>query len=117
MKIGDPVRSTFDEAIRVMDKLVLILSESSIDSDWVEHEVNRALAEKERRGQLVLFPIRLDDAVMKTEFGWAKKIREAPKPTGRHIGNFSRWKDHDPYQTAFERLLRDLNADKEDGGT
>ena len=71
-------------------------------------EVNRALAEEERRGQLVLFPIRLDDAVMETEFGWAKKIREAHKPTGRHIGDFSRWKDHDQYETGFKRLLRDL---------
>jgi hypothetical protein len=28
----------------------------------------------------------------------------------RHIGDFSRWKDHDAYQQAFERLLRDLKA-------
>jgi hypothetical protein len=26
----------------------------------------------------------------------------------RHIGDFSRWKDHDAYHQAFERLLRDL---------
>jgi hypothetical protein len=33
----------------------------------------------------------------------------------RHIGDFSRWKDHDTYQKAFERLLRDLKAqDSED---
>jgi hypothetical protein len=29
----------------------------------------------------------------------------------RHIGNFSRWKDHHAYQQAFERLLRDLKAE------
>ena len=80
LKIGDPVRDTIDQAIRVMDKLVLILSEASIDSDWVEHEVNRALAEEERRGKLVLFPIRLDDAVIESEFGWAKK---SPNSVGR----------------------------------
>ena len=28
----------------------------------------------------------------------------------RHIGDFSRWKDHDSYQKAFDRLLRDLKA-------
>jgi hypothetical protein len=28
----------------------------------------------------------------------------------RHIGDFRAWKDHDPYQNAFERLLRDLKA-------
>lgn len=29
----------------------------------------------------------------------------------RQIGDFSRWKDHDAYQQAFERLLRDLKAE------
>src|ERR1051326_969330 len=36
---------------------------------------------------------------------WASSIRMK-----RHIGNFTRWKDHDAYQLAFERLLRDLKA-------
>jgi hypothetical protein len=26
----------------------------------------------------------------------------------RHIGRFSRWKDHVAYKKAFDRLLRDL---------
>ena len=64
--------------------------------------------EEKRRKTDVLFPIRLDQAVMKSKFGWARKIREAHKPTGRHIGDFSDWKDHDKYQKAFERLLSDL---------
>jgi hypothetical protein len=28
----------------------------------------------------------------------------------RHTGDFSGWKDHDSYQIAFQRLLRDLRA-------
>jgi hypothetical protein len=28
----------------------------------------------------------------------------------RHVGDFSRWKEHDSYHKAFERLLRDLKA-------
>jgi hypothetical protein len=36
---------------------------------------------------------------------WAADIRRS-----RHIGDFSRWKEHDAYQRAFERLLRDLRA-------
>jgi hypothetical protein len=31
----------------------------------------------------------------------------------RHIGDFTKWKDHDSYQKAFDRLLRDLKAEKE----
>ena len=37
-------------------------------------------------------------------------IREADKD-GRHIGDFTNWKAHDAYQTAFKRLLRDLKPE------
>jgi len=106
MKIGDRIRQTIDEAVRLYDKLLLVLSEHSIDSDWVEDEVEAAYEEERRRKKTVMFPIRLDTAVRDTEQAWAAKIR-----CTRHIGDFSRWKDHDAYHKAFERLLRDLKAE------
>lgn len=108
LKIGDRVRQRLHEAIRVQDKLLLILSEHSVASDWVELEVEAAL-EKERRrdGQDVLFPVRVDGAVMTADEAWAAEIRRT-----RNIGDFSRWKDHDAYAAAFERLLRDLKAQR-----
>ena len=45
-----------DRAIRTRDKLLLILSERSIASDWVEDEVTTAYEEERRRGVVVLFP-------------------------------------------------------------
>jgi hypothetical protein len=39
LKIGDKLRPSFDEAIRVHDKLMVILTESSVKSTWVEKEV------------------------------------------------------------------------------
>jgi len=39
---------------------------------------------------------------------WAADLRRT-----RHIVDFSRWKDHDSYQKAFERLLGDLEAEGE----
>jgi hypothetical protein len=30
----------------------------------------------------------------------------------RHIGDFTRWKEHDAYQKALDRLLRDLRVEK-----
>ena len=112
LKIGAPVRATIEEQIRIKDKLLVIFSENSIDSDWVEHEVDTALAEEGKRKELILFPIRIDDNIMKTKFGWAKKIRQADKPTGRHIGDFTQWKEHDQYTIALERLLRDLRPEQ-----
>jgi hypothetical protein len=109
LKIGDKIRDRIDESIRLRDKLLLILSEHSIASEWVEHEVENALEEERqstRRNRTVLFPIRLDDTVMNSPKGWAALIRRT-----RHIGDFRAWKDHDNYHGVFERLLRDLKAD------
>ena len=87
------------------DKVLLILSKHAIESDWVEDEVTKAFAEERTRKQLVLFPVRLDDAVIKTTEAWAGKLRD-----NRMIGDFRRWKDHDAYQKALERVLRDLKV-------
>ena len=104
LKIGDPFRQRIDESIRLHDKLLLILSNASIRSTWVASEVEAAF-EKERRlsAGLVLFPLRLDDAIMDTNTAWAADIRRT-----RHIGDFCSWHEQASYQRAFARLLRDL---------
>ena len=53
----------------------------------------------------VLFPVRIDDAVMDTDQAWASSVRRK-----WNIGDFTNWKDHDSYKKAFDRLLRDLKA-------
>lgn len=105
LRIGAKTWDAIDEAIRLRDRLLLILSENSIASDWVEDEVNKAFAEERDRNKLVLFPVRVDDAVMATSEPWAGKLRDQ-----RNIGDFRKWKDHDAYQKALERLLRDLTV-------
>jgi uncharacterized protein YjbI with pentapeptide repeats len=110
MKIGDPLRPTIDRQIRLRDKLLVILSENSVRSEWVGDEVEAALEEEDKSNRLVLFPIRLDNAVLNTRDDWAAKIKRR-----RHIGDFSNWKDKRHYQKAFERLLRDLKATERGG--
>ena len=83
-----------------------MLSGTSVASAWVRKEVRTALAE-ERDGRTVLFPVRIDTAVMDTTEQWADDIRRT-----RHIGDFTRWKEHDAYQKALERLLRDLRVER-----
>jgi len=106
MKIGDKIRPTLDRSVRLHDKLLIILSENSIRSGWVEQEVETALARERQEKRTVLFPIRLDDTVMTIDAGWPALIRNP-----RHIGDFRHWKDHDAYQRALGRLLRDLKAE------
>jgi len=106
LKIGEKFRRRIDEAIRRHDKLLLVLSQNSVRSSWVETEVETAFEKERRYKKLVLFPIRLDEAVMRTRQAWAADIRRQ-----RNIGDFTCWKDHDTYQKAFTRLLRDLKAE------
>jgi hypothetical protein len=107
LPIGGKILDEIDAAIRLRDKVLLILSEQSINSDWVEDEVKTAFEEERKRRQAVLFPVRLDDAVLKAKEAWAAKLR-----ADRHIGDFRQWRSHDQYQRTLERVLHDLKADQ-----
>ena len=102
LPIGAKTWDGIDEAIRLREKVVLVLSKSAIASDWVEDEVTTAFEEERRRGETMLFPIRLDDVFMETSEAWASKLR------ARNVGDFRRWKEHDAYKATFKRVLRDL---------
>jgi hypothetical protein len=66
-----------------------------------------SMAKEKQHGRTALFPIRVDAAVMDTTEEWAHDIKRT-----RHIGDFTRWKEHDTYQKALDRLLRDLRVEK-----
>ncbi|HKO57963.1 MAG TPA: toll/interleukin-1 receptor domain-containing protein [Thermoanaerobaculia bacterium] len=104
LKIGDRIRSRIDESIRVHDKLILVLSANSVASNWVETEVETALEREEKEKRDVLFPIAIDDEGFDSQQPWARDIRRK-----RHIGDFRRWKSHDEFEKAFDRLVRDLS--------
>lgn len=104
MKIGDRVRQVIDGAIRMRQKLIVILSVHSVKSAWVESEVETALEEERRRNAPVLFPVRIDDAVFEADAAWAAEVRR------RHIGNFSQWRIGDEFKSSCERLFRDLKT-------
>ncbi len=114
MRGGRKIVDQIDQAIRVHDKLLLVLSKSSMGSDWVKHEVIRAVEREKAEGHQVLFPISV--VGHKAIKGWtafdpelgrdlAKVVREY------HIPDFSKWKDHDAFEVAFSRLLEDLKAE------
>lgn len=108
LKIGEKMRLAIDQSIRFHDKLLLILSRHSIASDWVEQEVETALDRERRESRTILFPIRLDNTVLKIDAGWPALIRNT-----RNIGDFCRWKNYDSYQQAFGKLLQDLKAERQ----
>ena len=106
LQIGKKLLDDLNVAIRLRSKVILILSEAAIASDWVEDEVTIACEEEHLCKEKILLPIRLDNAVIETVEPWANKIR------ARNIGDFTRWKEHDAYKVTFERVLSELKADR-----
>ncbi len=108
MRTGDKILDTIGEEIRLRDKVLIILSEASVSSKWVEREVKGALDEEDQREQTVLFPIRIDEAVKEASKEWARLLRRE-----RHITDFTGWTDRNSYRKSFERLMRDLKVEQE----
>jgi hypothetical protein len=105
LPIGARIRPAIDSSILVYDKLLLVLSEHSVNSQWVELEVETALRREREQGATALFPVRLDDAAFSVKAGWPALITNT-----RNIGDFRKWKEHDMFEATFGRLIRDLKA-------
>jgi len=113
---GKKVHKQIDEAIRVYDKLLLILSKASMASEWVRTEIAIAREREVEQKREVLFPIGL--CHFKTIRKWEYFDSDIGKDSAReirefHIPDFSNWKDHDAYKLAFDRLLKDLQGKPE----
>jgi len=111
---GKKIHEQIDAAIRVYDKLLLILSEHSMNSEWVKTEIANARRREVTQNRRMLFPIRLVD--YETIRNWTCFDADTGKDSAREIReyfipDFSNWKDHDSFEHAFTRLLRDLKAD------
>ena len=114
MKGGKRLHEQVFEAIQLYDKLLLILSDNSILSDWVITEIRKARNQEQRESRRKLFPIRLTDFATLQE--WTCFDADSGKDLATEvreyfIPDFSKWKDHDVFETAFARLQRDLQAE------
>ncbi|NOT01070.1 MAG: toll/interleukin-1 receptor domain-containing protein [Phycisphaerales bacterium] len=112
MRGGRKSERQIDEAIRLHDRLLLVLSEYSMNSEWVIREIKKARKKEKETGKDVLFPIALVPYAKiqawecldhDTGEDLAQKIREFHIPT-----NFSKWKTEDEFEKAFAALMRDL---------
>ena len=111
---GKKLHEQIDEAIRVYDRLLLILSPSSMNSEWVKTEISKARKKELRERRRVLFPVRL--CSFEALCDWECFDADAGKDSAREIReyfipNFREWKAHDSYQAAFCDLLSDLKAE------
>ncbi len=103
-KWGEPVWGEIDTAIRHYDKLVVICSQHSLESQPAIREIERALQEEDRDHKNVLFPIRIDDYLF-DEWEHPRKADVVSKV----IGDFRGANDLAAYSKAFPLFLDALN--------
>ncbi len=103
MVAGD-LEKQVDRAIRFNDVVVLVLSASSVNSDWVEHELEKALKKEKDEKRDVLCPVALDDA-------WKAKMddvlwRQVKK---KNVLDFSKWETN-AFEAPFGKLIKGLRT-------
>jgi uncharacterized protein YjbI with pentapeptide repeats len=110
---GEKLHEQIGKAIQLYDKLLLILSEASMSSEWVKTEIYNARQRELREKRQMLFPISL------VSFEYIKAWKAFDADTGKDLAreireyfipDFANWIDHSSYTRAFDRLIRDLKT-------
>ena len=113
IKAGQKLYDQIDRAIQIHDRVLIVLSKRSMESDWVATEIRRTRKVEVEENRRMLFPLRLTD--YETVKNWecfdadhgkdlAVELREY------FIPDFSNWKSPDAFESAFNRLIKDLRA-------
>lgn len=61
MKAGEKIHEQLEQAIQLQDRLLLVISKHSIESEWVMTEIRQARNAEVREKRRKLFPVRLVD--------------------------------------------------------
>jgi uncharacterized protein YjbI with pentapeptide repeats len=112
VQAGKKLHEQIDVAIRMHEKLLLILSPDSINSEWVKTEIAKARKREIAEGKQVLFPVSLNISFKELQ-EWECFDADRGKDSAReireyYIPDFTKWKNHDQYQEEFKKLVRDL---------
>lgn len=98
------VEKQVDRGIRQNLKVLLILSEQCIESDWVKQELTEVKKLEKEMGHLVLCPVALDGG-WKTG-RWPKRIME--QIMEYNVFDFSAWKNNGRFEDMFHNLIDGL---------
>ncbi len=100
------LETQIDRAIRHNPTVLLILSEHSTSSDWVEHEARLARKLEKELDRDVLCPIALDDSW--ETCNWPERIKE--QIMEYNILDFSNWEDDAELDKMFKKLIDGLDV-------
>jgi hypothetical protein len=101
--VAGSLKKQIVEAIRWNDVVLLVLSQHSVESDWVENELEMARKKEKKEKRDVLCPVALDDS-------WKAKVEGDPlwrQLTKKVILDFSGWQT-EAFGLQFAKLLKGL---------
>ncbi len=83
--------------------MLLVLSEPSVHSDWVEHELEVARKKEKDENRDILCAVTLDDA-------WEGKMNDVlwRQVKKNNVLDFSKWETEDEFEPQFQKLLKGL---------
>jgi uncharacterized protein YjbI with pentapeptide repeats len=104
LSCGEKIYAELDQGKKGDYKVLPVISENSIASQWIGAKLERARQCEIRENRRCLFPVRLVNL--------REKINGAPEIPGElqeyGIQDFSDWENNDSYRKAFERLLAEM---------
>lgn len=110
---GDDIYEQVDHGIRLWDKVLLVASKDSLNSGWVEREIDTAIEKemklRKKRGKqtLAIIPLNLDDQLFDWSHSHAATIRK------RLAANFVGWEnDNAVFEREFENVVKSLRTDE-----
>jgi hypothetical protein len=90
LPFGAPTRDVIESQIKSHDRLIVVLSKSSLQSQWVQFEVETALEIERKKKSAIIIPVCIDDQVFKSKVSWARHIVRT-----KNIAMYQHWERSD----------------------
>jgi hypothetical protein len=74
LPFGASTRDVIESQIKSHDRLIVILSKSSLQSQWVQFEVETALELERKKRSEIIIPVCIDDYAFKSRVSWARHL-------------------------------------------
>lgn len=101
---GAKFRGEIGKLIKNSDKFIVVLSSNSINSYWVEDEIEAAIESEIENKVEKIIPIMIDVDVLKEKKEWFRKIKRS-----LNIADFSDWKNPLSYRKNLKKLKEAIN--------
>jgi hypothetical protein len=108
-----PVQLQVARAVSNHDVVILVLSANSVESDWVENELEMAREKEKKEKRTVLCPISLDGTWQLKTTDQKNRYRTLWRNLrANYVLDFSKW-NHAGFEEPFSRLVQGLKTNYE----